>query len=126
VSAITMSSVSWYSVRVKEQLGRKIAWVIARRLNDPRVPPVVTVTDVALSPDTRNATVYVSVLGDEKAVKGALIALNRAAGFIQGTVAENMSMKHFPRLYFKLDTSVGRGSRINELLDEVKDDLERS
>ncbi|MBD3391932.1 MAG: 30S ribosome-binding factor RbfA [Chitinivibrionales bacterium] len=117
---------TWYSDRIKEELSRKIAWVIAQKLRDPRIPPVVTVTDLTVAPDMSNATVYVSVFGEEKTVKGALIALNRAAPFIQKVVSHSLSVRRFPKLHFRADSSLAHGQRINELLEEVKDDLEQA
>lgn len=98
--------------------------MIANRLRDPRIPSLVTVTGVKLAPDTRNATVFVSVFGDER-VKGlAVEALNSAAPYIQKLVARRVSLKHFPKFFFKLDASLDYGDRIDELLDQIKDDLE--
>ncbi len=121
-----MSAPTWYNDRIAEDLSRKISSVIAHKLRDPRIPPVVTITELSLSPDTRNATIYVSVYDTEPAVKEALVALNRAAPFVQRVVAESMRIRHFPRLYFKLDTSLEYSQRINELLEEVKDDLDQA
>jgi ribosome-binding factor A len=98
--------------------------VIAREMRDPRIPAVVTVTQVKLAKDTRNATVFVSVYGDGRVKEGALEALNAAAGFIQRTVASRVTVKNFPRLYFKLDGSIEQGRHIDELLKEISHDLE--
>lgn len=119
-----MSSPHWFNERAKEQLHREIAWVIANQLRDPRIPSIVTITQIRLAPDKRDATVFVSVFGDEKEQKSAMIALNNAAPFIQRTVSERVSFKHFPHLTFKLDHSIEHAERINELLDQVKDDLD--
>ena len=53
----------------------------------------------------------------------ALTALNRAAPFIQKCVVSRISVKHFPKLYFKNDSSFDRSEHINSLLEQVKDDL---
>jgi len=122
-----MSAPSWYTERVSEELIRKISSVIAQRLRDPRIPPVVTVTALRLAPDSRNATVMVSMYGQKDDVReGALAALNHAAPFIQRTVAASMSLRNFPRLYFKLDTSIEYSRHINDLLEEIKDDLDKT
>jgi ribosome-binding factor A len=118
-----MTVPQWYNERLSEELGRKIAEIIAHRLSDPRVPSVVTVTNIKLAPDTRNATVFVSLFGDEKNIDEAISALNHAAPFIQHVVAESMSIKHMPKLYFKYDKTIAYGEHINELLNSVKDDL---
>jgi ribosome-binding factor A len=110
--------------RLREQLQHEIGTVIAREMRDPRIPPVVTVTQVKLAQDTRNATVFVSVYGDDGVKSGAIDALNAAAGFIQRTVASRITIKNFPRLYFKQDNSIEHGQHINELLKEIRNDLE--
>lgn len=121
-----MSSPMYYKERLKHDLAREIGWTIANRVRDPRIPSIVTVTEVRLSADTRNATVFVSVFGEDVVKTEALAALQHAAPFIQNRVAEKVKMKNFPRLHFKLDRSLDQSERINELLDEVKDDLDRS
>jgi ribosome-binding factor A len=108
---------------IREDLQREISWTIKERVRDPRVPAIVGVTEVKLASDTRNATVFVSIYGDEKVRTGALIALNRAAPYIQNVVAQRVSMRNFPRLVFRLDDSIDRGMHIDELLKDIKDDL---
>jgi len=109
--------------RITEDLRREITWTIANKMRDPRVPDIVSVTEIKLADDNRNATVFVSVYGTESEKKGALIALNRACPYIQKVVAERVSMRHFPKLLFKIDDSLDRGMKINELLKEIQDDL---
>lgn len=109
--------------RLKEQLSREIGTVIAQEMRDPRIPPMVTITQLKLAQDTRDATVFVSIFGEEAAKKEAVKALNAAAAFIQRIVASRIVVKNFPRLYFKLDNSLEHTMHINELLKEIKDDL---
>lgn len=118
-----MSARAYHLQHIREQLMREIGWAIKNKVRDPRVPMIVTVTDMKLAPDTRNATVYVHAYGDEKVKKGAIVALNRAAPFIQRVVAERVKLRHFPKLLFKIDDSIDRAMHIEELLREVKDDL---
>ena len=113
----------YHHSHVREQLIREIGWVIQNKVRDPRVPMIVSVTDMKLAGDTRNATVYVNVFGDDKVKTGALIALNRAAPFIQHHVSQRVKLRHLPKLLFKIDDSIERGMHIDELLREVKDDL---
>jgi len=119
-----MSSLQFHHAHVKERLIREIGWTITNRVRDPRVPPVLTITDIKLAADTRNATVFFSIYGSDTEKKGAGIALNRAAAFIQKTVAKRISLKNFPKLVFKFDDSIERSMRINQLLSDIKDDLE--
>lgn len=118
-----MPASPYHFERLRETLHREIGTVIAQEMRDPRIPSVVTVTKVKLAQDTRNATVYVSIYGDDKVKDNALHALNAAAAFIQRTVSCRVTVKNFPRLYFKLDNSIEYSQHINELLKEIKDDL---
>lgn len=118
-----MSTPQFHQKRLSGQLAHEIAWTIANTLNDPRIAPIVTVTEVRLAPDMKSATVFVGIMGEEKEVESTLIALERATPFIQRTVAQRVRVKHFPQLQFKLDDSLDRGKRIDDLLDQIKDDL---
>lgn len=118
-----MGNLHFHIERLSEQLQKEIGIVIAQELRDPRIPPVVTVTKVKLAQDTRNATVFVSIYGDEQVKNDALIALNGAAPFIQRTVAGRITVKHFPKLMFKNDNSLQHAQHINELLKEIENDL---
>jgi ribosome-binding factor A len=113
----------YHHEHLTESLRREIGWTIANRVRDPRVPSVVTVTDISLSPDTRSASVYVSIYGSDKEKEDALVALNRAAAFIQNTVSKRISVKHFPKLSFRADESLERGTRISGILKDIEDDL---
>jgi len=118
-----MAIAHFHMDRLREDFHREIAWAIANRVRDPRVPEVVTVVEIRLAPDTRNATVMVSVMGDEEVQKEAITGLNAAAPFIQKVVAERIKIKHFPRLYFKIDKTLDYSQHLNELLNDIKDDL---
>lgn len=68
-------------------------------LKDPRIPMIVTVEAVNLSPDGRQARVLVTTLDDEDA-EAMLNALNRAAGYLQREVARDLGLKFTPKLTF--------------------------
>jgi ribosome-binding factor A len=118
-----MTSPQFHKDRLQEDFRREIAWAIANRVRDPRVQSLVTVNEILLSPDTRNATVVISIYGEDIAKKEAVEVLNKAAPFIQNIVAPRIRIKHFPRLYFKLDKSLDYRERLDDLLEKIKDDL---
>jgi ribosome-binding factor A len=120
-----MAAPKWHIERLREMLHREIGTVIAQEIRDPRIPDIVTVTEVKLARDARNATVYVSVMGDGAEKEDALNALGKAAPFIQRTVASRVVTKSFPHLIFKLDTSIEYGQHMNELFKEIQHDLDR-
>jgi ribosome-binding factor A len=118
-----MTSPQFHINRLQEDFRREIAWAIANRIRDPRIPDIVTVTEIMLAADTRNATVKVSIFGEEGVQKQAIDVLNKAAPFIQNVVAPRIRIKHFPKLYFKLDRSLDYRERLDDLLEKIKDDL---
>jgi ribosome-binding factor A len=104
--------------RVNEAVRHVLSEAITRELKDPRVG-FVTVTAVDISPDLRNARVYVSVLGDAEVREASLAGLSSAHGFLQRTIADELRIKHTPTLTFEYDDSVDRSLRVGELLEEI-------
>ncbi len=103
--------------RVNETLREVLSARIAEGLKDPRVG-FVTVTSVDTSPDLRHARVYVSVLGSGEERGATLEGLGSSRGYLQATIARELRMKRTPTLEFVHDSSIDRGFRIAELLDE--------
>jgi ribosome-binding factor A len=99
-------------------LHEEISLLIQRRVRDPRLK-LVTVTGVEVSLDLRVAYVYVSVLGDDDEVKQAMESLRHAAGFFRRELAAALSLRYLPEVYFRLDESVQRGLRIDQILDAL-------
>ncbi|MDH7480948.1 MAG: 30S ribosome-binding factor RbfA [Armatimonadota bacterium] len=110
--------------RVKELLKSEISEIIRREIKDPRLG-FVTITDAEVSKDLRHAKIFISVLGDEQKKQETLNVLQSAAGFIRGEFGRHARMKIIPEITFKLDTTVERGARIFELLEQVKRDEEQ-
>ncbi len=96
---------------------------ILRDLMDPRIENV-TVTNVEVSRDMRQARVYVSVMGDEKQQQLCLYGLQHAAGFLQAKVAKRIDTRYTPVLKFVLDMGVKKSIEINEILQSVLPDQE--
>ena len=104
--------------RLAETLREEIAEVVGFELDDPRVE-MVTVTDVKVSDDLRDAKVYVLVDGSEDEVQKALKALQHAAIFVRQQVAMNLSMRFAPHLHFVRDTAEENASRVNSILSDL-------
>jgi ribosome-binding factor A len=106
--------------RVAAQLREEISQIIIRDLKDPRIG-MATITDVKLSPDLRNATVKVSVLGEDEAREAAIDGLDHAKGFIRRELGSRLSNLRFaPELRFELDLGVAYSVRVSQLLREVE------
>ncbi len=106
---------SYRKKQIESTLQRAICQVLARRLSDPRVVGMVSVTHVDVSPDRRNAFVYVSVLPD-KYEKRSLGGLNGAAGHIYSLVCKHVAMRMVPRLEFRLDKSLKKQENVYDAI----------
>jgi len=107
--------------RVNESVRAVVADAV-RELKDPRIG-MVTVTGVRVTPDLREATVFVSVLGSEKKRRASLAGLESAHGVLQTRINEQLSLRRTPQLSFEYDESVERGVRMTSLIDKLADDL---
>ena len=105
--------------QVAELLHEEIGTLIQRRARDPRLS-AVTITGVEVSPDLENAWIYVSVLGTDEEIKEALAGLKRATPFLRREIGSSLSLRLVPQLIFRLDESVARGIRIDQLLDDIQ------
>ena len=106
------------SLRLAEALKDEISEVVGFELDDPRLE-TVTVTDVTVSEDLRDAKVFVLVQGDEKEVGDAMKALQNAMVFVRQQVAMNLSLRHVPHLHFARDTAEENAARVNQLLSGI-------
>lgn len=103
--------------RVNESV-RQVLSEAVPELKDPRIG-FVTVTGVVTAADLRQATVFVSVLGDEATRERTLHGLTAAHGVLQATIAHELKLKRTPQLTFEYDPSVERGVRMTQLIDEL-------
>lgn len=115
-------------LRVGEEIRHALAAVLQRdefRWPEGMEPAIVTVTEVQVSPDLKNATVFVMPLGGAR-IKEIVAALNHAASFFRHVVAEEVKLRAVPRLSFAPDTSFEYAHKIDALLHkpEVSRDLE--
>ena len=104
-------------LRVGEELRHALASVLARgELRDPHLIDVnLTVTEVRVSPDMKNATAFVVPLGGGD-MDAVVAALNHASGFLRGQLGHEVQLRHTPRLSFQADHSFDEAAHINALL----------
>lgn len=113
-------------LRVGEEIRHCLSAVLSRGdLRDPDLRGVsITVSEVRLSPDLRNATAYVMPLGGER--PGEVIkALDRAAPFLKRQVGRAVQLRNVPNLSFRRDETYDEATRIDAILrsDDVAQDL---
>ena len=102
--------------RLAVTLREEIMEIVGYELEDPRLE-AVTVTDVRVSENMRDAKVYVVIEGDEKEISGAMRALHNAEKFVRTQVALNLNVNHAPHIHFVRDTVEEKASRIDQILE---------
>lgn len=108
-------------LRVGENVRHAIASILARGdVQDTDLEgQSVTVSEVRISPDLRNATVFVMPLGGDP--NGTITkALNKNSAHIRGEMSKVVHMKYMPQLKFKIDESFDEASHIDALLRDPK------
>jgi ribosome-binding factor A len=119
-------TVSQRQLRVGEELRHVLAQVLSRgELRDPGlVGRTITVTEVRISPDLKNATAFIVPLGGEHKAE-VLKALRRCSAFLRGAIGHEVRLRVVPRLSFELDVSFDHAQKIEEILHrpEVLQDI---
>ncbi|WP_417519071.1 30S ribosome-binding factor RbfA [Minwuia sp.] len=114
-------------LRVGELIRHALVEVLRRdEVQDPSVAgKSITVSEVSLSPDLRNATVFVEPLGGGD-VDDLLAGLNRSSRFLGGRISRAVNLKYAPRLSFKRDQTFNHAQHIDSILrsDAVRNDLD--
>lgn len=107
--------------RVAEQIRRDLVDLL-RQVKDPRVAqwlPLVTITDIEVTPDYAHAKVFYTSLAEAERGKDIARGLAHAAGFLRRELGRLLRIHHIPELHFVFDASVERGTRLSHLIDEV-------
>jgi ribosome-binding factor A len=95
-----------------------IAEMLETRVKDPRLG-FVTVTDVRVTPDLREASVFYTVYGDEEAREGTAAALESAKGLLRSEVGKQTGVKFTPSLAFFPDALPDTAAHVEDLLRQA-------
>ncbi|RYG73839.1 30S ribosome-binding factor RbfA [Lentibacillus lipolyticus] len=106
------------SNRVAEQMKKELGELLSQRIKDPRVG-FVTVTDVEVTGDLQQATIFISVLGSEEEKHDTLTGLAKAKGFIRSEIGKRIRLRKTPEISFELDEALEHGNRIEKILREL-------
>lgn len=111
--------------KVASSIQSALAELIRRELNDPRISNVgmITITEVDLSPDHRNATIYVSFMGqtmENAPVKEALAALHSSSSFLHRSLKKALPLRSIPQLLFRYDNQFDNAAVINAALKRAQ------
>ena len=113
--------VSQRQQRVAEEIRHVLANIIQRgELKDPQLMDLsVTVSEVRVSPDLKNATAFIAPLGGGSS-EALATAMNRAAPFIRMRLGKELSLKYLPKVIFEADKSFDYAQKIESILAQPK------
>jgi ribosome-binding factor A len=114
-----MASTNRRPDRVAEAIREEIALFLADGVKDPRVRGLVTVTGVDVTRDLRNAKVFISIMGSDEERAATVEALDGLAHQLRGRIGRALQLRLAPVITFKLDESIARAARIEELLAQI-------
>jgi len=104
--------------RVAEAIRREVGVILQEELKDPRLG-FVTITQVEMTPDLRNAKVFFSVLGNDEQRAKTKSALDSSLGFIRRLIAQRIRLRFTPEISFHEDRSAEYSVQIEEALGEI-------
>jgi len=107
--------------RLSEEIKKITSKIIRDELNDPRIAPITSVTEVEVTRDLRYATLFISVLGSEEDKKGTIEALNHAKGVLRKEVGKKISSHFTPEIVIKMDESIEQGVKMHQKINEVRE-----
>lgn len=106
--------------KMQEFIKQEIGQMLLRDLKDTRLG-FVTVTEVTVTGDLREATVYVSLFGSDEEKEKSFAALQNATGFIRTELGKRLQVRHTPEITFAVDRSIDYGDHIERVLKSIKD-----
>ena len=115
------STKSQRQLRVGEELRHLISNALLRETFYDQIIEnnTITVTEVNVSPDLKNAKVYIMPLGGGNK-SDVLESLNKANGRIKKLISNNINLRQFPKLQFKIDETFEYAKNIENILQKIK------
>ncbi|MBN2331915.1 MAG: 30S ribosome-binding factor RbfA [Deltaproteobacteria bacterium] len=104
--------------RVADSLKKEISCMLLQEVKDPRIS-LVTILDVAVSPDLSFAQVYYTLHGSDVDKRKTQEGLQSTAGFLRRELGRRLRLKRIPELHFRYDDTVDRGFELEQLLDRL-------
>lgn len=105
--------------RIRKMIRNEISVIIQSEVNNPKISGV-TITNVEVSRDLREAKVLCQIDGDDERKKTVLKALKSAAGFIRGELGHRVEIKFVPRIVFMEDKAAERKQEMDSLFEKIE------
>jgi ribosome-binding factor A len=105
--------------KIADRIRVIVAEMLERRIKDPRLG-FITITDVRLTGDTQQATIFYTVLGEEADQASTAAALESAKGVLRSEVGKQLGMRHVPSLTFVHDALPENARHLDEVLAKAR------
>ena len=106
--------------RVSALIKREVSQMLLNGIKDDRVGSgMVSITDIDLSGDLQHATIFVSIYGTEAAKIETMAGLKASTAFVRRELGHRIRLRRTPEIIFQEDTSLERGDRMLNLLNEI-------
>ncbi len=105
--------------KLQELIKQEMSKMLLKEIKDPRIG-FVTVTDVEMTGDLREAKIYVSIMGGDEQIKESLEGLQSALGFIRREIGKRIRLRFTPEISFALDKSLDYSEHIQKLLLQIE------
>lgn len=111
------------NTRINGEVMKELSKIIQNEIKDPRIHPMTSVTAVEVAPDLKSCRAFISVLGDEEALKNTLAGLKSGEGYIRRQLARTVNLRNTPEIRFLPDQSIAYGINMTKLIDNVTKDM---
>jgi ribosome-binding factor A len=105
--------------RLNHLIQIEISDLLRTHVNDPRLNGLISVIEVSISADLKNARIYISALCGDADRPEIIKGFNSASGFLRRELAHRLNIRVTPELSFEFDDSIERGVNLVNLIDEV-------
>ena len=113
--------------KIARVIRESVSDTIANRLSDPRIEGIVSVTEVDVSPDLRNAEVGLSIMASSDAVvRRTYAAIEHARSHIQAILGERMTSKYCPKIHFHEDKKLKKTMETLKLIESVSQEFRQN
>ena len=105
--------------KIADRIQVLVAEMLERRIKDPRLG-FMTITDVRLTGDSQQATIFYTVLGEDADYASTAAALESAKGLLRSEVAKQLGLRHAPTLTFTPDAIPEAARHLDEVLAQAR------
>ena len=105
--------------KLQELIKQEVSKMLLYDIKDPRIG-FVTVTDVEMTGDLREAKIFVSIMGNDEQIKDTMEGLQSALGFVRREIGKRIRLRFTPEISFAPDKSLDYSEHIQKILLQIE------